>query len=364
MNWYKNQKTMTKLLLGYLLVALIMAVVAYVGYSGMQGIGAGATLIYEQNLTHISLLADTQNDMAQVREHTVQAVLHSKEADGASHAAEEAKKATESADAIPKLIAEQRALDLGSDEKAQLGQFEAAWNDYKGLTDKALQLVSAGKGDEALAAIDSAEADKHYEDAGAALALLHATNEDEALEHHNEGESTAERSTFILLGAAIAGVILAITLGYFIARMIAGPLQRMTRSLQALAEDVGYMEDATSQIASGDLTASVSINSTELDIQSKDEVGQTASAFNSMITRLKGTGEAFNEMASELRSLVGDIRQSAQSVATSSQQLSAAADQSSSASQQVATTIQQVARGSQDQSASVQETQASIEQLS
>ena len=47
MNGYKNRSTMTKLMAGFALVAVLMAAIGWVGLSGMGSINDGAENIYE-----------------------------------------------------------------------------------------------------------------------------------------------------------------------------------------------------------------------------------------------------------------------------------------------------------------------------
>lgn len=100
------------------------------------------------------------------------------------------------------------------------------------------------------------------------------------------------------------------------------------------------MANASQRMADGDLTA---------DVKPKAEVDLL--------------GNSFSQMVINLRELVGEVTDNANSMSVASQQLSAAAEQSGSATNQITTTIQQVALGTAQQSNSVNETSGSVDQM-
>ncbi len=145
---------------------------------------------------------------------------------------------------------------------------------------------------------------------------------------------------------------------------------------------VGALVEASAAIAQGDVDQSV-------EYRSGDEFGQLADAFRAMIAylqevagaadRLAGgdlttqvsprserdaLGNAFAQMIANLRHLVGQVTENAESVGAASGQLSSAANQAGQATSLIAATIQEVAKGAQQQSESVSRTAASVEQMS
>jgi methyl-accepting chemotaxis protein len=148
-----------------------------------------------------------------------------------------------------------------------------------------------------------------------------------------------------------------------------------------IAKPIRYMTDAAQTIAEGDLSQQVTVTG-------KDEVAQLAHAFRRMTTYLremadaadrlaKGNltvsvtpqserdvlGNAFAQMVSDLRELIRQVMENANSVGTASDQLSASADQSAQATNQVAATIQQVAQGTAQQTEKVTSATNTTEQV-
>ena len=104
-----------------------------------------------------------------------------------------------------------------------------------------------------------------------------------------------------------------------------------------------YANQRLNNIASGDLTEAVHINS-------NDEIGKM--------------GHSFLSIQENWSKLVSNIKTNAVQLASASSQLSTAAKQSAESTQQVATSSQQIAKGAQEQSESAQETSKSIIHLS
>lgn len=143
-------------------------------------------------------------------------------------------------------------------------------------------------------------------------------------------EFKSERTRLItIIGAIALGVMgLGTVLTVLMAKGITGPIQRMVAGANL--------------VAAGDLTQRVTVDS-------KDEVGMLAANFNAMVE--------------QLRALVAQVSNQAQTLAASSQQLTASADQSAQASGQVAMTITEVAAGAEKQLKSVTETATVVDRM-
>jgi methyl-accepting chemotaxis protein len=181
-------------------------------------------------------------------------------------------------------------------------------------------------------------------------------------------EEAAQIYTFsrnMTLGTILVDALLALGLGFIVARSLAGAAKRMVAAAGQIAHvDLTALAAATEALAGGDLTQSVSVQTQALTCSSNDEMGDLARAFNEMIARLQETGSAFASMTENLRGMVGQVAGDASSLSRASSQLSAAAGQSGQAAAQIAATIQQVARGAAQQSESIARTAASVEQMS
>lgn len=110
-----------------------------------------------------------------------------------------------------------------------------------------------------------------------------------------------------------------------------------------ITKNVSILTGQAQRLASGNLTV------TEVNIKSKDEIGDL--------------GVAITTMAENLRVLIRDIAQTAEQVAASSEELTASAEQSAHASVQVATSVTEVAQGTEKQLHAVEDTSVAVREL-
>ncbi len=176
-------------------------------------------------------------------------------------------------------------------------------------------------------------------------------------------QKTGRLLTFLYAMVGVGLVIFGVAL--VLLRRTVRPLGQMARAAAQIAQtDLASLAAAAAAMASGDLTASVTIQTQALAYDSSDEIGALAQAFDQMIARLQETGRDFSHMTANLRHLVGQVADHANSVSAASAQLAAAADQAGQATSQIATAIRRVAQGTAQQSESVIRTAASVEQIS
>ncbi len=139
--------------------------------------------------------------------------------------------------------------------------------------------------------------------------------------------AAVKRVQFILL----AGLLLALLLGLIIAAVIS----------RLIGKSLGQVAAYATRVAEGDLTAD------PLYIQSRDEIGKLAGAFNTM-------GENLRQVISQVRDMTGQVAGASQDLARMSQELGDAA-------RQVAATTQEMAKGAEDQAQQVSETAAATD---
>jgi methyl-accepting chemotaxis protein len=170
----------------------------------------------------------------------------------------------------------------------------------------------------------------------------------------------------IVLG--VIGFLVALGLGIFMAQLITKPIAKIAKAADGIAE--------------GDLNQSVQVDS-------RDEIGEMARSFQKMIAYMNGMattavaiaggdltlsvkpisdrdvlGNAFANMVSYLGNAVGQVAESANNLGSASEQLATAASQAGLATSQISKTVQQVAQGTNQQSEATARTAKAMEQMS
>ncbi len=207
---------------------------------------------------------------------------------------------------------------------------------------------------------------KKYMDGMRAI-LAEAKQAEETLLVKRQADSAAatQQGYMVIIWGTIFAVLVGAAIAFFLARSISKAANLMVTTADQIAQiDLKAFEGIAAAIAGGDLTQSVSIQTQRLNYTSTDEMGDLATAFNAMISRLQEVGVKFGEMTSNLRSSVGQVAESAKNLNAASAELASSAEQAGKATTQIAATVQQVAKGTAQQSESVNKTAGSVEQMS
>ncbi|MGA3028186.1 MAG: methyl-accepting chemotaxis protein [Bryobacteraceae bacterium] len=353
MNWYRNLPTAAKLMLAFGLMAALIGFVGYEGVSASHTINNMLDALYQHDMVGAVLVKDAMFRLATLSTTHRQSVL---ETDPAKLQALPQKGATllrqidEDLDNAEKTVHNDQARDL-------LGRIRQALPEYRQHATAVLQLAAAGQKD--AAAAQAAQGTAYREQLQNALEDWATLNDKLGKQAYDDSDAVYNAARRMQIGSILAAILLAGGLGYFVARQIARPLQRMVAVATRLAE--------------GDLGQ-------KLDYRSRDEAGQLAEAFREMIA---GFSNPVKEAAAVLARVAdrdltarmagdckGDFAPIKASVNDAVENLNAALLEVRSSSAEVASTAQQVSAaseelsgGTQRQAASQEETSATIEEL-
>ena len=141
------------------------------------------------------------------------------------------------------------------------------------------------------------------------------------------GTNSTAKTTIIVL--SIIAIVTGLGVGIYISRIITKPMESML--------------NASNRVAAGDLTVVVRSDS-------KDEVGQLATAIQTMTGSLKG--------------ILGKVQQSAMNVASTAQELSASSEQMKASTDQISSTTQDIATGVSSQASKMAEISRAMKEMS
>jgi methyl-accepting chemotaxis protein len=320
----KNIRLITKLVGGFIIVALIVLAVGIVGLLGSRSLAANIDSIGRDHLVGVKNLLQAAEAQFIVSAAENALMEKSLEADAVQ---DKIKKCDDAKAVIDESFKSYAPLSKSGFEQDILNRLTPAMDDwwkahlvFMGLA----QAYWANPSDDAYGAMEHqlSDLDKTFTASNDLLHHLVNVKDQEATVAVNNGSATSTRVTIVSLAGIGGGVALALVLGIMLALSIGRPL---TRGVAFAAV-----------VAGGDFTQ-------RLDISRRDEVGMLADALNSMVERL--------------RSMVAGIQQSAQEVASSSAQISETAVRLSEGAQTQASTLEET-------SASMQELSASVDQVS
>ena len=325
MQAFLNLKTASKIIGLVVLMAVFLGIVGYTGYYSSRNLADEMEDMYKNNLLVISWLNDARNQNRAVEALTIELFINEDKSVEQQNF-QEIKKRAETFD---KLLSNYTQLGLDPYEQERMPKLKEEIQIYRTERGKAIELAGAGNKREGYIYFYK-NAAPHLDKLADIIGELAEYNIKNAEKHKNEAEELAAFTNKLILGTTILAVALALGLGWFIAKMIANPLVQLVGTVR--------------EVAQGNLAIK------KIDVVSKDEVGQLAAEFNSMIDNLRG--------------LVKHVAQTSEQVAASSEELTASAEQSAQATTQVAATITEVAEGAVKQANAVDSTASVVEQMS
>ncbi|GAB6156112.1 hypothetical protein JCM17380_48640 [Desulfosporosinus burensis] len=145
----------------------------------------------------------------------------------------------------------------------------------------------------------------------------------------NQSQIANERAQLSLLILTIVSIVWGLLVALVLARMIAKPLAKVSRTMERVAE--------------GDLTFD------QIVINGRDEIGMMV--------------DSVNQMQANLRSLIQRSKESAWQIATSAQEMSASTAEATKSVEQVTSTVQNMAEGANEQAIQAQEAASMVENI-
>lgn len=325
MKLFRNLKTSVKILGLIILMAFFLAVVGYAGHYAAGNLAAGMDDMYKNRLLPIQWLNAARTE-SRINEALTLAVFLSQDQNKQQALLKEI---GEHKDNFANLLRDYSQTKLDPIEKDKLAKIMDEVKVYRSEWQKALDMAVSGRQTEGLAYFNQ-NTDSHLETINKLLNELVEYNSKIAAEEKAKSEVLAVYNDRIIMAVTLLAVILALGLGWFISRMIAGPLAQLVAEVK--------------QLAAGNLTAR------QMNANYTDEVGQLA--------------REIDVMAGNLHSLVTNITQTAEQLTASSEELTAGAEQAAQATGQVTAAITEVAQGALEQSNAIDETTNVVVQMS
>jgi methyl-accepting chemotaxis protein len=307
---FKNLRIGTRIMGGYVLVLVLMAVIAATGISRLGTLNDEIDNIVNDKYAKTVWASDIVNNVnliARVMRNTLLTDDKDKIAQEVDRIGDARKVILDRIDKLDKSITTDKGKEL-------LQQLKNARTAYVGGQDKFLSMVRNGQQADAKAFLmgDLRPLQQAYIEACSNLIdfqgqLMTETGQ-EALNRYHSARN-------LMLAISFVALILALGVGFWITRGITRPI----------SEVVGVAE----KLSLGDLTMKVVADT-------KDETGQLKAAMQAMVEKLS--------------SIIGEVH--------------GATDNLSSAAQEISATAQSLSQASSEQAASVEETTASVEEMS
>jgi methyl-accepting chemotaxis protein len=309
--WFANWKISKKLFAGFAIVILVAVAVGGMGILSIRTINQSGTAMYEDMVVPMDELTQLATAFQRARVNLREMILIS----DATKLAEEEDNLTQRQTEIATQAEEFSKRITSQDIQKAYDKFVKDRQTFVGYVTQVIALAKQGRDDEAYTLLQSDAcyaAEQAEQDAILNLADL---EQKDASKETQENDATGNQATIEVLAVLLAGIALAVLIAWYISRLISSSMKKIIVAAEGIAD--------------GDLCVDV-------DIDTKDEIGELASAFRKMTGNL-------NEVLSGINS---------------------ASEQVSSGAKQLSDSSVSLSQGASEQASSIEELTASLEQIS
>jgi len=302
MNWFQNLKIANKLIVGFLSVALIAGLVGVVGVFNLFNLAQADTELYEYYTVPIEQMGNISEAYQKGRVYFRDA-MNSKD----MRVQTEKMKLYNDSQNLMKVTSSEVGKTLVNDEDRKLHKIlDDVLVQHESYSKNLFTMVQAGQVEQAnqLMQTDGIRIGNTIDET---LDQLSALKMNLAKQKAISNKADANRAIIIMIIIIVAGVAMAMVLGIYIARLISRPIKEIVH--------------VAGQIAGGDLNVAV-------HVQTKDEIGELA--------------HAFNKMADNINRAMTSINQAAEQVAAGAQQIAASGEALSQGSTEQASSIEEI----------------------
>lgn len=351
MEWFRNLRIGIKLVVAFMVMAVLLAGVGYMGISGMATINQMKMELYEQDVKALESLKDADVALHVGLMDLQEAILDKQHGNDAEYA-DARKEALEKREEYRQHFATFMKADMTDTVREKASLLDKKANELFPQEDRIFALLDAGKAEDAYNVLH-----ENHERIVEINALFDDLNKaeheqmEESMQHSNE---LYERARNFMVMVAVIGAIFALVFGTLISRMIASPINQLVGVAQSVARgEVGNTITVTSQDETGRLQEAMqamSLNMNRMSAAAEALAGGDLTVKVTPQSERDVLGNALANMMAKLSQIIGEVRSGANGLSSAAQQVSAAS--------------QSLSQGTSEQAASVEETSASLEEMS
>ncbi|MBW6410317.1 methyl-accepting chemotaxis protein [Clostridium weizhouense] len=322
MDFYKNLKVKTKLILSFLFMAIIVLCVGYIGRTALIRINDNAKQMYNVNLQGMDRILSIKSNIEAINGKML-LIMHDDHKDMFEEAKSDINKKIEENNVH---IEKYEILDISSEERKAFTQFKDDLYAYRDKRNDLLNEIYNG---------NLEEAEKIYSNIKPlrnemvnSLNELADANQSVAKTTNESNKNTFLKSKLYIDAITIISILIAIALALISSLTISKLLNKMRNFAEKLA-----LYDF----------------STPLDIGTNNEFGQTA--------------DALNKVQGNVRELVKNIINDSQDISSASEELSATVQELSASATHINEAVGEISSGMYETSAASEQITASVEEV-
>ncbi len=349
MSWFYNMKIGTKMITGFVIVALIAGVVGAVGIVNILSINQADTELYSINTVPISELATANEKYQRMRLNMVKMILNT----DTESINENMTKITQfQSEMLAALDSFDKTIVADNIRKEYDTMVKTINEEFLPYSKNVTDLASGNKNKEAreLTMTKGEELNKQIQ---ANFDTLFKLKVDSAKEKSEGNDTKAQTAVFMMVAFIAVGMIMAVGLGLFISRTISRPVRKMV--------------EVADRLSLGDVEVSI-------ESDTKDEIGSLVMSFSKMIENIRKQAFVVEKMAAGDLTIDVQVKSDkdllgsklSEMIETNNEVLrniNLASEQVALGARQVSSSSQMLSQGSTEQASSVEEITSSMTQV-
>jgi len=358
MKQYNNLKIGTRMIIGFLVIAMLAGIIGAVGVKNVQAINADYSMNYEASLNALDSMEQVSASFQKIRMNLTALVLSNNATDKKFYMDKISEWTAEVDDGIAKY---RKVLDafessLVIEELGLLDSIDNQFAVYESKKDTfvAQYAMDAGRQQEAFEQLkDKGELRQLALGVDAAVEALILYNLQYGQDINAANSAAAALSVKIMVITALLGMLLSIVIGLYIARGVSKP--------------IGKLLEASDKLALGDVNF-------DIQASSKDEIGNLSRAFMKMTQSIREQAVAVEKIAggdfttqinvrSEHDLLGMKLTQLIERMNEMLSNISIASVQIASGSKQISDAGIAISQGATEQASAIEELTASIDEI-
>lgn len=308
MRWFSNLKIKIKLVSCFIIVAIFMGVVGFMGITNMDAQNKSADEIFNNNFLPSQELSKVQKNLIIIRANYV-LMLYERSADKLEQRVNEIDQVTLD---IDKSLSNYETSIKIKEDRALFDALKLDLKTYINSRTEGVNQIKAGKFNDAIIGLPAAS--KTREKVDQDVQELKDLNVKITEDTNKENNKKFGTQSTIMIVIIFVGASLAIALGFILANIIGKPLNKLVI--------------AANRIADGDLNVTI-------DVDTRDEVGILASSFSKMSNNI-------NEVMSNISNASEQVASGSKQVSDSSVELSQGATEQASSIEQLTASIEEI----------------------
>ncbi|MGV8981566.1 methyl-accepting chemotaxis protein [Clostridium sp.] len=322
MKWFTNLKMVVKLLSAFIIVAMFIGIVGFIGILNMDTINKNLKNIYGDDLKAVNACVNIKANLLQIKSDMLLILVPENNADLEIYKAD----IDDIENRNDALIVEYKTTIKTDLDRKQFANFEKLRLDYSSASNELIKTVA--QGDYVKANEISNSVSKIRMDMVTVLEIESKLIFDTAKIDYDNSQLSYHNAYIQIIAIISLGLIVAVMLGLIISLTTSRQIKKVLIIAQALGEN--------------DLSKTV-------DIDTKDEVGSLAKALNKAIISLK--------------TLIGEISDSATDISATSEELSATTEEMLAEMEIINESVRQVSLGAEQLSATTEVVNVTTENI-